>query len=199
MDMDISNIEGIDDPLSASKAPTSEEHLYDTAAQVLRPEAGRLCFLHIEEMYRFWVALSQSKALIMAPKPNWKDNAIYVFRQIDSYIDEKHTAPNLQRIGYIGLAILMEDLKQAISVNRRRGNIESKPGHRNASLALDLYLAAQDSKANTALAKKQLNRRLEVSRRWLALSIRCPLLAVVYSEKAEKVMYVYRENSGSLN
>lgn len=175
--------------LASNASPTtSEEPLLRIATELACQNARALCSQHLDELYYFWVTLCQSKITIAKLEPDWHEHAVDIFRNIDNYIFEKEEVPELQRIGYIGLAILMEEVKRAIAISRRRGGIESRRGQRNASLALDLYLAAQGPSPNLRRARNQLSRRVAASRRWRALSTCCPLLPVICTGKAESIM-----------
>lgn len=160
------------------------------ALELVAHDAEKFCCQHIERIHGFWVALLHSRGSITGGQPQWQKNAINIFRQIDDFMNKNQDNHRLRRMAFIGLAILIEDTKKAIAVNRRNGGIECRPGQRNASLAVDLYLAAQEPIVNRKRAKSQLNRLLATSRRWLALSKGCPLLSVAFSANAEKIMYV---------
>jgi hypothetical protein len=55
---------------------------------------------------------------------------------------------------------------------------------------MGLYLGTQGTISDRAQAKKQFNRRMQSSRRWTELAGCCPLLMVIYSDAAEKLMSV---------
>ncbi|EXL63937.1 hypothetical protein FOPG_19794, partial [Fusarium oxysporum f. sp. conglutinans race 2 54008] len=76
---------------------------------------------------------------------------------------------------------------RAIAVDRKRGRVRSRSGYRNAAIVMDLFLEAQGFIADRVHAKKQLNRRMQTSRRWTHLARGCPLLLVVYSDAAESL------------
>lgn len=158
------------------------------AMELTCPDATGFCYHHMEEIYHFWATLSQARNVIAKHELGWEGHAVNIFRQIDSYILGKESIPKLQRVGYISLAFLMDDIKREIAIDRRCGRIVSKRGQRDASLALDLYLAAQGSVPNPQRAKKHLYRRLKISRCWRAFSKRGSLLSVVCGEKAERIM-----------
>jgi hypothetical protein len=166
----------------------SGEPLLQTAIGLVCPNATAFCYQQMEGMFNLWTTLLQSKNLITKNEPGWQDQAVNVFRQIDNYIQENESTPRLQRLGYISLDVVMDATKRTIAASRRSGQLRSRPGQRNASLALDLYLAAQSSFYNRVRAKRQLSRQLEISRRWRALSSCCPMLSMICNDKAERIM-----------
>jgi hypothetical protein len=165
-----------------------EQSPADMAMHLASPDAKEFCRQHLDEMYHFWVALLRSKSAIAKLEPDWQDRVSNVFRYIDSYIARKQGNPRLQRMGYIGLVILMEDVKRAIALHRRCGGVTCRRGQRNASLALDLYLAAVGSASDRLRAKRQIHRQLETGRRWQSISLYCPMLSVLCIEKADQVV-----------
>lgn len=167
---------------------TSGESLADIATDIACPNAREVCCQYVDEIYHFWVTLYRSKSLITRSEPNWQEQVVDVFRRIDDYIASKEGVPQLQRIGYVGLAMLMEEVKRVIALRRRHGGIRGKRGQRNASLALDLYLSALGAVPHRRHAKMQISRQLELGRRWQTLSTCCPLLSVTCVEKADIVM-----------
>ena len=134
--------------------------------------------------------MARSRSLIAEDGSSSHEDTINILHQIDDFISANHTRSKLQRIGFAGLAIILEDIKVRISADRRRGRFTSKRGQRDASLALNLYQAAQGQSLHPQRVRRQLNARLARCRRWLALSNNCPLLLTVFGDFADEIMYV---------
>ena len=163
---------------------------FETAASIACPDSKGFFSQYLDEVYRYWASFNQSKIPISTTRPGWQEHAIGMLSHIDRFIMENESIPRLQRIGYISLSILMDDIKYAIFVDRRCGLIQLKRGQRDKSLCLDLYLAAQGPVANRIRTKRQLSKRLEMCRKWRSFSISCPLLAMTYGDKAERIVWV---------
>jgi ribosomal protein S3 len=81
-------------------------------------------------------------------------------------------------------------LKEIIANNRR--NV-LKNNRRDASVAIDIYVNAQDimpgsNESDLQELRKNLNKRIDLSNHWADLGGDAPLLLLTYSDKAEGIM-----------
>ncbi|KAK4201387.1 hypothetical protein QBC40DRAFT_324611 [Triangularia verruculosa] len=94
----------------------------------------------------------------------------------------------LSRLAYIRLADVFESLKQIVASDRRNGQLPAqRSGYRNASIAIDIYIEAQEQAGTSRDEVKQRNR---VARRWRTLAGPSPIFIIIYSEVAEGLAYV---------
>ncbi len=92
----------------------------------------------------------------------------------------------LSRLAYIRLAYIFESLQKIVASDRRNGQLLARRrGYRNASIATDIYLEAQQ--AVTSRAEVKLRNR--VARRWRILAGPSPIFVIIYSEVAERLAY----------
>ncbi|KAM5347527.1 hypothetical protein ACJZ2D_017211 [Fusarium nematophilum] len=154
---------------------------------LVRTDAIPVFASNIEKVYEFWVLL-QLGAAVPSNVAEAKSSVVAAFHFLDSIINDGNHPRQLSRLGHVALTSMLDRLKGAIGASRRQGRLKSRSGHRNASIAMDLYLDAQGAISNRAQAKKQLNRRLQISRRWTELAGGCPLLLVIYSDAADRLI-----------
>lgn len=94
----------------------------------------------------------------------------------------------LSRLAYIRLADVFESLKQIVAAERQNGQLlAQRSGYRNASVAVDIYIEAQEQAGTSRDEVKQRNR---VARRWRTLAGPSPIFIIIYSEAAEGLAYV---------
>ncbi|EGU82789.1 hypothetical protein FOXB_06696 [Fusarium oxysporum f. sp. conglutinans Fo5176] len=70
---------------------------------------------------------------------------IAAFKAVDSIICGDEGTHLLRRLAYIELMRLFASLEAIIKYERETGRISREPGYGNASLALDIYMSAQES------------------------------------------------------
>jgi hypothetical protein len=58
----------------------------------------------------------------------------------------------------------------------------------NASIALDIYMTAQEDLSNPDVLRQELQERTQVGKWWKTLSKPSPLLVLMYSEAADSIM-----------
>ena len=93
----------------------------------------------------------------------------------------------LSRLAYIQLAYVFESLQRIIASDRRNGQLPARrTGYRDASIATDIYIEAQEQAVTSRNEVKQRNR---VARRWRTLAGPSPIFVIIYSEAAEKLAY----------
>lgn len=94
----------------------------------------------------------------------------------------------LSRLAYVLLAHVFESLKGIIASDRRNGQLPAREsGYRNASVAIDIYLSAQEQ---AGTSRDKVKKRHRVARRWRTLAGPSPIFVIIYSEAAEGLAYV---------
>jgi hypothetical protein len=142
-----------------------------------------------EQIYNFWVALGKGAAIREQKNGLETDeHVITAFQFLDSSLKESCSANPLTRLAHVALVQKLDEVKELVEVNRLRGRVRPRSGYRNASIAMDLYLAAQRDVVDRSQARKQLHRRLRHSKRWTAIAGPCVFLVMIYGEEAEKIM-----------
>ncbi|KAK4148941.1 hypothetical protein C8A00DRAFT_19307 [Chaetomidium leptoderma] len=94
----------------------------------------------------------------------------------------------LSRLAYIRLAHVFESLKKIVASDRRNGQLPARrSGYRNASIAIDIYIDAQEQ---AGTSREEVKKRNRVARRWRTLAGPSPIFVIIYSEAAEGLAYV---------
>jgi hypothetical protein len=114
---------------------------------------------------------------------------ITAFKAADSIICGDQGTHLLRRLAYIQLMRLFTSLEAIIKYERWTGRISQEPGYGNASLALDIYMSAQESHSHPDDLRRELRERKRAGRSWEDLAKLSPLLSMIYLEAAEPVVY----------
>ncbi|KAM7196594.1 hypothetical protein V8F33_006093 [Rhypophila sp. PSN 637] len=132
-----------------------------------------------------WVALLRRTAL---PKgtPSSDPRVIYAFKYIDSILSRRGTTL-LRRLAYIQLIRLFIFLEASLKLERTRGIAHRRPGCRDVSVAMDIYMSAQIQQSKGL--RYMLKERKRLGKRWTELSRPSPLFVLLYSNFAESIMY----------
>ncbi|KAF4448268.1 hypothetical protein F53441_8302 [Fusarium austroafricanum] len=168
---------------------TAESGFDRLVGDVMRPDALSVFANNIEKIYEFWKMLH---TMTNVPSDAQDTNAFIfkAFQFIDNAMANQEFPHQLCRLTHVALTNMITRFKRIVAADRRKGKIQSRSGYRNAAVVMDLYLDAQGSIADRVHAKRQLNRRIQTSRRWTELARGCPLLLVAYSDEAERLMFV---------
>ncbi|EXL41496.1 hypothetical protein FOCG_16300 [Fusarium oxysporum f. sp. radicis-lycopersici 26381] len=113
---------------------------------------------------------------------------IAAFKAVDSIICGDEGTHLLRRLAYIELMRLFASLEAIIKYERETGRISREPGYGNASLALDIYMSAQESHPHPNDVRRELRERKRAGRSWEDLAKLSPLLSMIYLEAAEPVV-----------
>ena len=113
---------------------------------------------------------------------------VAVFKAVDSVIHGQGTSL-LQRLAHIQLMCMFGSLEAIIKHDREYGHIHREPSYRNAQVAMDIYLSAQEENSTGTRAKIR-QKRKRFSKRWSDLATPTPLFVLIYSDAAEMIMYV---------
>jgi len=112
------------------------------------------------------------------------------FRGIDSVISEQQGTYLLRRLAYIQLMRLFASLQDIIQADRENERIRLEPSERVASVAMNIYLSAQERSSNMGNLRNKLKERKRSGRSWTDLARPSPLFVLIYSDSAEPIVYV---------
>ncbi|KAK6065237.1 hypothetical protein SCUP234_12652 [Seiridium cupressi] len=142
-----------------------------------------------EQTFPDWITLLRDTTLpngITSQDPR----IIAAFKAVDSVIGGQGTHL-LQRLANVQLVRLFSLLKEIIESDADGGRIVRKPYYGNAKIAMDIYLGAQETQLKIREFRKKLKEgRKRFSKRWNDLARPSPLFVLVYSDAAERIMYV---------
>lgn len=110
------------------------------------------------------------------------------FKVIDLVIGEAQSSTLLRRLAYVRLMDLLSFLEEVISFERKSGRMIRERYYTNASIALDIYMTAQEDLSNPDVLRRELQERTQVGKWWKTLSKPSPLLVLMYSEAADSIM-----------
>lgn len=96
----------------------------------------------------------------------------------------------LLRFAYVQLADAIDALVNTVSTERRAGHVHRRPGYRDESAYVDVYLAAKGKPLNDKKLRNELTGRKRIGVRLRQLIYPSPLLLAIYSEDAESIVYV---------
>ncbi|KAI8623439.1 hypothetical protein F5Y19DRAFT_492631 [Xylariaceae sp. FL1651] len=135
-----------------------------------------------------WIALLR-KAKLPNDITSEDPRIITAFKAIDKVICGQGT-DLLQRLANVQLMQLFRSLEGIIKSDRDSGRIHREPYYRDANVAMDIYLSAQETQPNTnGLRLKLKQGRKRFSKRWSDLATPSPLFVLVYSDAAEAIVY----------
>lgn len=113
---------------------------------------------------------------------------IYAFKAVDNVICGRRGSILLRRLAYIQLMRLFTFLEGIIAYERKTGGVLRGRYYRDGSVALDIYMSAQEDTSNPRNLRRELRERKRAGRSWNDLSKPSPLLVLMYAEAAESVM-----------
>ncbi|KAI1291667.1 hypothetical protein F5Y03DRAFT_400513 [Xylaria venustula] len=139
-----------------------------------------------------WIALLR-KATFPNDITSEDPRIITAFRAVDNVICGQGT-DLLQRLAHVQLMRLFGSLKGIIKSDRDNGRIHREPYYRDASVAMDIYLSAQETQSNTKELRLKLKQgRKRFSKRWSDLAAPSPLFVLVYSDAAEAIVKDFKK------
>ncbi|KAL2259549.1 hypothetical protein VTK26DRAFT_6732 [Humicola hyalothermophila] len=97
----------------------------------------------------------------------------------------------LRRLAYIQLNRLFVSLEAIIKFDRENWRHPRKPCCRDATVAIDIYMAAQPGHLDTSDLRRKLKERKRRARIWSELARPSPLMVLLYSGETEPMMYVF--------
>ena len=154
----------------------------------IRNNAEELFGRVLEPALASWISLLGQTTLPIAAPITFQDitNAI---NSLENAIAFKEDTELLARLGHFRLSIFFDLLEERIQQDRRSGLIPSKSGRGNASIALDYYLHALNV-GSDPIQRGLLRERKRRGGRWRELAGPSVFLLLVYSDTAERFVYV---------
>ncbi|RBA10333.1 hypothetical protein FPRO05_04922 [Fusarium proliferatum] len=113
---------------------------------------------------------------------------VHSFKVLDLALCGRQASGLLRRLAFIRLVELISFLELVISFERDSGRMVRERSYSNASIALDIYMGAQEDNSNPDDLRRQLKERKRVGTMWKSLSEPSPLLVLMYSEAAEAIV-----------
>ncbi|CVL00273.1 uncharacterized protein FMAN_09779 [Fusarium mangiferae] len=110
------------------------------------------------------------------------------FKVIDLVLSGKEGSTLLRRLAYVRLMDLFSFVEGVVRKERQSRRVIRERYYRDASIALDIYMSAQEDTSNPDRVRKQLLERKRIGRSWKEVSRKSPLLVLMYSEAAESVL-----------
>ncbi|KAH8889966.1 hypothetical protein GQ53DRAFT_186160 [Thozetella sp. PMI_491] len=164
------------------------DDLHQLASSLVRQDASSFYANSCENASVCWASLLQKTEVsgISYDDPNITAS----LRALDRILTDQESTPLLLRFAYVQLTNVFENLESIIAAGRRSGLVHREIGYRNASIALDMYMAAQEGYFDVALRRRELLKRKRTGRRWRQLAGASPLFLLIYSDAAEAVVYV---------
>lgn len=175
---------------SASRSPMARvDRLHSLAATLVRQDAMTYYLENCHHARDCWFSLVQ-QTTIPAGSSCLDPVIISSFRVLDSIIMSKKSTPIASGLAYVQLIRLFDRLEEIVASSRQRGLVHREAGYRNASIALDIYMTAQEECTDPAARRRQLLERKRAGRRWKQLAGPSPLFLLVYSGAAPRIVYV---------
>jgi hypothetical protein len=140
-----------------------------------------------EEVITDWDLL-KSKTNIRNVDSSSDPRIISSFKVIDDVLCGGQGSTLLRRLAYVRLVDLFSFLEGLISFERRSGRVIRERYYRDASIAIDIYMSAQEDISDPNGLRRQIRERRRIGRCWKDLSKPSPLLVLMYSEAAEPIM-----------
>lgn len=113
---------------------------------------------------------------------------IRAFKIIDGLICGEQTSYLLRRLAYVQLMRLFSALEDIIKLERESGQVIRARCYRDSSVALDIYMSAQEDASNPCYIRHKLKERKRAGRSWRDLSKPSPLFVLMYSDAAERIV-----------
>ncbi|KAK7582818.1 hypothetical protein V3481_012116 [Fusarium oxysporum f. sp. vasinfectum] len=88
---------------------------------------------------------------------------------------------------------LFSVLENIIKLERESGQVIRGRYYRDSSVALDIYMSAQDDASDLYCLRRRLKERKRAGRSWRDLSKPSPLLVLMYSDAAERIVKDFKK------
>jgi len=153
--------------------------------EIVWPDAITVFANHFERAADSWVSI-----LMQTTIPDNIGSSDPCVINAFKFLDRARTSSDgiLSRLAYIRLADVFESLKQIVASDRRNGRLPAqRSGYRNASVAVDIYIEAQEQ---AGTSRDEVKQRHRVARRWRTLAGPSPIFIIIYSAAAEGLAYV---------
>lgn len=137
---------------------------------------------YLEQIYDIWISLVD-KTTLRSDESSELVSLGDAFRELDEHIASPD--PLKSRLGAVQLTNLMASLKERIKADRRRGRITVKG--RCDTFAIDAYGQARGL-PHDKFARVEILKQLRMSKRWYDLTRNLPLLSIIFTPEAEKIV-----------
>lgn len=111
------------------------------------------------------------------------------FKTVDSIFLRQESPYLLRRLAYFQLMRLFEYL-EAIIGSERKKRVHCASGYGNTSIAIDIYIGAQEWPRQPNLRSKIVEYRRRIGKRIIAMAKPSPFFLLIYSDATEAVLYV---------
>jgi hypothetical protein len=173
---------------TASQDSFTSAQVTELSSKLVRAEATDFFDKNHEALFVSWISLLRNTSFtgdMTCSDPN----VASALRTIDRIITgQEGMQMLLTRVAYIRLIHLFERLEKMAALDRRNGLIHREFGYRNASIAVDIYLGAQEGRGKATYQRRELLERKRIGQRWLQLAGPSPLFLLIYSEEAEQIV-----------
>lgn len=164
--------------------------------RLVRHDVTAFFATHFEEALDTWISIL-TQTTIPGNVASSDPCVIHAFRLLDNARGSGD--PVRSRLAYIRLTQVFEAVEKNVARNRQHGRLPAEKrtrGYRNACIAVDIYIDAQEQ-AGTSRADVKEYRR--IARRWRILSGPSPLFIIIYTDAAEGLAYVQHRYTGGLH
>lgn len=151
------------------------------ALRLIRKNAAAYFMKNYQATLSGWISLVVKTSLPIGVVSS-DSQVITTFRVLDNAISKPGV---LSRLAYIQLIRTFRTLEERIAEDRQCGRIHREVGYRNASVAVDIYMSAQDSRPDVNALRRELLERKRTGRRWTELAGPSPLCLLLYSSESE--------------
>lgn len=155
---------------------------------LLRRDAAEYFISACESMVVKWMSLETTTALLEGTTSS-DPRIILAFKTLDRLFDSESDI-YIIRMAYIQLGRLIRRLEIMIKSERQAGILHREHRYRDSSISIDMYMSAKEPVKDIVQVRKQLIERRVISMRWGILVGSTPFLSLIFSETAEKIMYV---------
>jgi hypothetical protein len=115
---------------------------------------------------------------------------IDAFKAVDWIIRGKEGTYLLRRLAYVQLMQIFTLLESIIRSERENGRASREPCYRDATIAINIYMKAQEDLSHPDALRRELKERKRAGRSWSDLAGQSsPLFTMIYSEAAESIVY----------
>lgn len=108
---------------------------------------------------------------------------------MDSIICGYQGTSLLRRLAYVQLMRLFKSVEAVVKSERQKG-LHQFVGYGNTSVAIDIYISAQESSPGPKSRSEIVEQRGRIGNRAVAMSGPSPLFLLIYSHTAESILYV---------
>ena len=117
-----------------------------------------------------------------------EESVIAAFDTIQNLVNRKHIYRLLLRFIYIHLVRVIDIYRAAAAKDRVEGQVSRGVEQRDITIAIDIYLAAKDSKGG--LSRTKLLNYCRRGKRWSFLTGPSPISVFIFSPTADTIIYV---------